>query len=105
MRIALTFNQKRSSSEAEAEFDSLETVNAIARMLASLGHVVTPVEVTRPVENIVGELRRVAPDLVFNMAEGTRGTFREALVPALCEQLGLANTGSSASVLALCMDK
>jgi D-alanine-D-alanine ligase len=105
MRIALTFNLKRSGSEAEAEFDSLETVHAIARMLASLGHVVTPIEVTRPVEEIVGELRRIAPDLVFNMAEGTRGKFREALLPALCEQLGIAHTGSSASVLALCMDK
>jgi D-alanine-D-alanine ligase len=105
MRIGLTFNQKRSAAEAEAEFDTLDTVHAIARTLASLGHVVTPIEVTRPVDEIVDELRRVAPDLVFNMAEGTRGTFREALLPALCEQLGLAHTGSSASVLALCMDK
>jgi len=105
MRIGLTFNHKRSAAEAEAEFDSLDTVHAIARVLASLGHVVTPIEVTRPVDEVVDELRRVAPDLVFNMAEGTRGTFREALLPALCEQLGLMHTGSSASVLALCMDK
>jgi D-alanine-D-alanine ligase len=105
MRIGLTFNQKRSTAEAEAEFDSLETVHAIARMLASLGHVVTPIEVTRPVDEMIDELRRVSPDLVFNLAEGTRGTFREALLPALCEQLGIAHTGSGASVLALCMDK
>ncbi|HUS29958.1 MAG TPA: hypothetical protein VMZ53_15740 [Kofleriaceae bacterium] len=105
MRIGLTFNQKRSGCETQAEFDTLETVHAIARMLASLGHVVTPIEVTRPVDEIVGELRRIAPELVFNMAEGTRGRFREALLPALCEQLGIAHTGSSASVLALCMDK
>jgi D-alanine-D-alanine ligase len=105
MRIGLTFNQKRSGSEAEAEFDTLDTVHAIARMLASFGHIVTPIEVTRPVDEIVDELRRLAPDLVFNMAEGTRGRFREALLPALCEQLGITHTGSSASVLALCMDK
>lgn len=104
MRIGLTFNQKRSAAEAEAEFDSLETVHAIAHLLASLGDVI-PIEVTRPVDEVIGELRRLAPDLVFNLAEGTRGTFREALLPALCEQLGIAHTGSSASVLALCMDK
>lgn len=105
MRIALTYNEKRSASEAEAEFDSPETIHAIARMLASLGHGVTPVEVSRPVEALVAELRRLAPDLVFNMAEGTVGTFREAFYPALFEHLGLPHTGSPASVLALCLDK
>jgi len=105
MRIALTYNEKRSSSEAEAEFDSPETIHAIARMLASLGHVVTPVEVGTPVEALVAQLRRLAPDLVFNMAEGHAGTFREAFYPALFEHLGLPHTGSPASVLALCLDK
>jgi D-alanine-D-alanine ligase len=105
MRIALTYNEKRSPGEEHAEFDSPETIHAIARMLASLGHVVTPVEVSRPVEDLIGELRRLAPELVFNMAEGERGTFREAFYPALFEHLGLAHTGSPASVLALCLDK
>lgn len=105
MRIALTFNEKRTGAEAEAEFDSRETIHAIARILASQGHIVTPVEVSGPVDEVVRELRRICPELVFNLAEGTRGTFREAFYPALFEQLGLACTGSPASVLALCLDK
>jgi D-alanine-D-alanine ligase len=105
MRIALTYNEKRSLCEAEAEFDSPETIHAIARMLASLGHMVTPVEVSGPVEGLITKLRRLAPDLVFNMAEGHAGTFREAFFPALFEHLGLPHTGSPASVLALCLDK
>src|SRR6185503_17551281 len=105
MRIALTYNEKRSASEAEAEFDSPETIHAIARMLASLGHIVTPVEVGKPVEAVVRELRRLKPELVFNLAEGHGGAFREAFYPALFEHLGLVHTGSPASVLALCMDK
>ena len=105
MRIALTYNEKRSASEAEAEFDSPETIHAIARMLASLGHVVTPVEVGKPVERLVAELRRLKPELVFNMAEGQAGTCREAFYPVLFEHLGLRHTGSPASVLALCLDK
>ncbi|HEY5950514.1 MAG TPA: ATP-grasp domain-containing protein [Kofleriaceae bacterium] len=105
MRIALTYNEKRSASEAEAEFDSPETIHAIARMLASLGHTVTPIEVGKPVEALVAELRRMSPDLVFNMAEGQVGTCREAFYPMLFEHLGLRHTGSPPSVLALCLDK
>jgi D-alanine-D-alanine ligase len=105
MRIALTFNEKRSDTEHDAEYDSMETILALARTLASMGHVVTPVEVSGAVDGVIGELRRVAPELVFNLAEGTGGRFREAFYPALLEQLGLPHTGSGASALALSMDK
>src|SRR5258707_1360931 len=73
--------------------------------LASLGHVVTPVDVSCSIEALIRRLRRIAPDLVFNLAEGQRGRFREAFYPALFEQLGLPHTGSHASVLAVCLDK
>jgi len=86
MRIALTFN-------------SLESTNAIARTLASLGHTVTPVDVTRPVDAVIAELSRLAPDLVFNVADST------PLYPALFEHLGIAHTGSDASTIALCKDR
>jgi len=105
MRIALTYNEKRGDGEEEAEFDSLDTIHAIARLLASLGHVVRPVEVSGPVERVVAQLRLIGPELVFNLAEGNRGRFREAFYPALFEHLELPHTGSSASVLALCLDK
>jgi D-alanine-D-alanine ligase len=105
MRIALTFNEKRSDAEHDAEYDTMETILALARTLASMGHVVTPVEVSGAVDGVIGELRRVAPELVFNVAEGTGGRFREAFYPALLEQLGLPHTGSGASALALSMDK
>jgi D-alanine-D-alanine ligase len=105
MRIALTFNEKRSDAEHDAEYDSMETILALARTLASMGHVVTPVEVSGAVDGVIGELRRVAPELVFNLAEGTGGRFREAFYPALLEQLGMPHTGSGASALALSMDK
>ena len=73
MRIALTYNEKRGDGEEEAEFDSLDTIHAIARLLASLGHVVRPVEVSGPVERVVAQLRLIGPELVFNLAEGNRG--------------------------------
>lgn len=104
MNIALTHNLRRHPGD-DAEFDPPETIELLRRTLVELGHAVRPVEVTRPIEAVATELRRLAPELVFNVAEGERGAFREAVVPALCDQLGLAHTGSPASVVALCLDK
>ncbi|MFN0252003.1 MAG: hypothetical protein ACKV2T_34320 [Kofleriaceae bacterium] len=105
MKIAVTYNEKRSAGESDAEFDTREAIAVVARMVASLGHTVVPIDVTGSVARVIAELERVSPDLVFNFAEGERGTFREAFYPALFEQLGLAHTGSSASTLSLCLDK
>ena len=105
MRIALTFNEKRGSGEDQAEFDTPDAIATIARLLAGLGHAVTPLDVTGSVPLLAARLERMAPDLVFNLAEGERGAFREGFYPALFEQLGLTYTGSSASTLALCLDK
>src|SRR6185503_14155983 len=57
------------------------------------------------IPRLVDELARAAPDVVLNFAESERGAFREAFYPALFEQLGLPHTGSSASTLAVCLDK
>lgn len=105
MRIALTYNLRREPGEAHAEFDSRETIAALAMLVESLGHRVTALDVTGSIPRVVAGLRSIRPDLVLNLAEGERGAFREAFYPALFEQLGHAHTGSSASVLALCLDK
>lgn len=105
MRVALTYNLRRRAVEAEAEFDSPATIRALAGWLAELGHDVTPIEVSCALPALVARLRRAAPDVVFNLAEGRRGAFREAFFPALFEHLGLPHTGSSASTLAVCLDK
>lgn len=105
MKIAITYNEKRSADERDAEFDTRDAIATIARMVAGLGHTVVPIDVTGSVTWLLAELERTTPDLVFNFAEGERGAFREAFYPALFEQLGLAHTGSSASTLSLCMDK
>lgn len=105
MRIALTYNEKRTAAEREAEFDTAATIEALVTRLARLGHTVAAVEVSGSIAVLVERLLRIAPDVVFDIAEGERGTFREAFYPALFEQLGLAYTGSSPSTRALCLDK
>ena len=105
MRIAFTHNLQVSGHEHEAEYDTKETVAAITSALVSLGHDVTPIEVSGAVAPIVSKLEALKPDLVLNTAEGTTGRFREAFFPALFERLGLAFTGSDAYTCALTLDK
>lgn len=105
MRIALTHNLQTSDAEDEAEFDRPETIQAISEALVRLGHVVEPVEVSGPASRTVARLEALAPDLIFNTAEGKRGRFREAFYPGLFDQLGFPYTGSDAYVCALTLDK
>jgi D-alanine-D-alanine ligase len=105
MRIALTHNLKLSDSEEEAEFDTEETVNALAAAIERLGHRVEKMEVSGPASRTVARLEAFSPDLIFNSAEGRRGRFREAFFPALFEELGFPYTGSDAYALAVTLDK
>jgi D-alanine-D-alanine ligase len=106
MLIALTHNlQLDSSDEDEAEFDRPETIAFLVDQLRALGHEVEPVEVGGPIEATISRLRSLAPDLVFNTAEGRRGRVREGLWPAIFEELGLAYTGSDAFTCVLTLDK
>jgi D-alanine-D-alanine ligase len=105
MRIAFTHNLRLTDSEEEAEFDSVETVDAIADGLRADGHEVEKVEVTGPASHLAARIESIGPDLIFNTAEGRRGRAREAFYPALFEELGFAYTGSDAYVLTITLDK
>ncbi|MBU6374955.1 MAG: ATP-grasp domain-containing protein [Bdellovibrionales bacterium] len=105
MRIAFTHNLKTSSSEAEAEFDTPETVAAIKKALESLGHEVEAVEVSGPASRTVARLEALSPQMIFNTAEGQRGRFREGFFPGIFEQIGVPFTGSDAYVCTLTLDK
>src|SRR5574342_1274256 len=105
MRIALTHNLRLSDAEEEAEFDTPETVEALAGAIERLGHRVERIEVSGPASRTVARLEAFGPDLVFNTAEGRRGRFREAFYPALFDELGMPYTGSDAYALSLTLDK
>ncbi|HSY24047.1 MAG TPA: ATP-grasp domain-containing protein [Polyangiaceae bacterium] len=105
MRIALTHNLRVTDSEAEAEFDTPETIASLERALARAGHRVEPIDVTGPASLLVTRLEAFAPDIVFNLAEGHRGKTRRAFYPALFEELGMPSTGSDAYTLCVTLDK
>ena len=84
------------------EYDSLETVEAIASALRHLDH--QTVLLGGGVE-FLDRLRFDPPDLVWNIAEGSGGRCREAHVPAVCEFLGIPYTHSDPLTLAATLDK
>lgn len=105
MKIAFTHNLRLTDSEEEAEFDTPETIEAIAAALAKAGHEVLKIEVSGPASHLAARLEAFSPDLIFNIAEGRRGRAREAFYPALFEELGYPYTGSDAYTLTVTLDK
>src|SRR5678815_5262536 len=90
-----------SSSDVYAEWDSAETIAAVATALSAYGEVI-PLEAT---QHFPERLRSERPDIVFNIAEGLHGTNREGHVPAICEFFDVPYSGSDPFTLALCLHK
>lgn len=108
MKVAFTHNLRLTDvreTEKEAEYDSAETVSAIAAAIEAAGHEVEKVEVSGPASNLLERLEAIDPDIIFNTAEGQSGRMREAFYPALFEELGVPYTGSDAYTNALTLDK
>jgi len=108
MKVAFTHNLRLTDvreTEKEAEYDSAETVGAIAAAIEAAGHEVEKVEVSGPASNLLERLEAIDPDIIFNTAEGTTGRMREAFYPAMFEELGIPYTGSDAYTNALTLDK
>ncbi|HEV8214920.1 MAG TPA: hypothetical protein VGP95_03765, partial [Gemmatimonadaceae bacterium] len=90
-----------STADVYAEWDSAETIDAVASALSAFGDVIR-IEAT---ESLPERLRAERPDIVFNIAEGLHGTNREAHVPAICEFFAIPYSGSDPFTLSLCLDK
>jgi D-alanine-D-alanine ligase len=107
MNIVLTCNLKKEDDSKPpdyfSEFDSQETINAITSALRSKGHSVEVIEAGQP--NIVSHFKKSRIDIVFNIAEGKSGKFRESEIPAILDYLGIPYTGSSTFSLALALNK
>ncbi|MFT7624543.1 MAG: D-alanine-D-alanine ligase [Myxococcota bacterium] len=107
-RVGLAYNLKRTvpqlsgDDDQDAEFDSADTVVAIARAIESQGHEVVLLEARR---DFLERVQRERIDVVFNIAEGYAGRSREAQVPAALELLGIPYTGSDPTALSITLDK
>ncbi len=88
-------------ADAYAEWDSTETIDAVAHALSAYGTVIR-LEATA---DFPERLRASGVDIVFNIAEGLHGQNREAHVPAICEFFGVPYSGSDPCTLSLCLHK
>jgi D-alanine-D-alanine ligase len=108
-RVAIVANVKGETSlphdgppDAGAEFDGMETIQAIRSAIEADGHVTSllPADSTLP-----DRLKKFCPDICFNISEGLGGDAREAQVPALLEMLHVPYTASRVLANAIGLDK
>lgn len=109
-RVAVLANIKDESQprppgvppDAFADYDQIETVQAIQAAIESEGHETRFILADR---NLPFALRDYNPDICFNIAEGLGGDAREAQVPALLELMGIPYTASRVLTNAIALDK
>jgi D-alanine--D-alanine ligase len=103
-RIGIIYNLKNSAlqDDSEAEFDKIETIQAIAAALSTLGHHPILMEANH---QLYARLTQENIAIALNIAEGRHGRSREALVPAFLESLEIEFTGSDAVTLGIVHDK
>jgi D-alanine-D-alanine ligase len=89
-------------ADALADFDHIETIQAIQGVIESAGHntIFIPADANLPYA-----LKDTKPDICFNLAEGLGGDGREAQVPGLLEMLRIPYTGSRVVTNAISLDK
>ncbi len=109
MLVGITYDLKSDyltaglESEALAELDSPETIEAIEKALAEEGF--TPRRIGNARALLECLLSGERWDLVFNIAEGLNGVAREAQVPAILDLFHVPYTFSDPMVLALTLHK
>lgn len=109
MRIGMTYDLRDDylaagmSLEETAEFDKIDTIDAIDGALVAAGHQ------TDRIGNVTGLVQRLAKgerwDLVFNIAEGLYGPGREAQVPALLDAYRIPYVFSGPLIQAITLHK
>lgn len=99
--LSLNSNSLKNFNDTYAEWDSLDTINAIKNSL-ELFHDVTMIEAN---ENAFEKFKNTEIDIVFNVAECAYGSSREAQIPAMLDMLQIPYTGSDPLTLTTCLDK
>lgn len=111
MRIALLHNEPLPSSydthgEGVAVRSVMESVAAVAEVLASAGHEVIVRGLRPPLAHAVAQVMELRTELIFNLFEGFEGSPEtESQLVRELELAGIAFTGGSSAVLARCLDK
>ena len=90
-------------ADKHLEWDEPDTIEEIKKALEENCKVVI-IEADKGLWNKLYRYRKEL-DVVFNVAEGLNGAWREAKVPIMLEELGIPYTGSDPATLILCLNK
>jgi D-alanine-D-alanine ligase len=109
MRIGIAYDLRADyramgmSEEETAEFDAIETIDAIDDVLSDMGY-----EVSR-IGNVQALMTKLVAgerwDAVFNFCEGIRGSAREAQVPSILDVYGIPYVFSDPLTMAVTLEK
>src|SRR5574344_1717851 len=103
LKVALACNIKLDhSNDLEAEFDEPETIEALKKAFLSGGYEPYVIQAD---DCFAENVKKIKPDIVFNIAEGRYGRSREGQIPAILEYLNIPFVGSDALALGLGLDK
>jgi len=109
MLVGITYDLKDDylaagfSAEQSAEFDNLQTIDAIDSSLVRLGFQTERIGNVKALVTYLAAGKRC--DLVFNIAEGMYGLCREAQIPALLDAYAIPYVFSDSLVLAVALHK
>jgi len=109
-QVVVVYNRDFEGAEADPENKAREDVQNVADHLVGViergGYAVSALGVDDDVAASLSEIRRRAPDVVFNLCESICGDSRfEPLLPLLMEKDGIAFTGSGSFALSLALHK
>src|SRR5713226_8849127 len=109
LTVALLANLKKNAPhlpgeapDAHDDLDSERTLSALKNSIEAAGHRAVVMEGNL---DIVPKLRKLKPDLAFNICEMHWGDSREAHIPAILEMLRIPYTASGVLTMALTQDK
>ncbi len=108
-RVALLANLKVNAPKFEGmpgdqwdDLDSEKTIHSILEAIRAGGNTC---EFLEGDTSLLDTIRKLKPDICFNICEGHFGDAREAQVPAILEMLQIPYTGSKVLTLSLALDK
>ncbi|MBN1391165.1 MAG: ATP-grasp domain-containing protein, partial [Candidatus Thermoplasmatota archaeon] len=105
--IGIAYNLKKTPTKGErfdryAEYDDLDTIDAIRRSFENNGYEVKLLEAD---VDFFEKLKGSDADFVFNIAEGIQGESRESHIPSVLEMLNIPYSGSGVLTQAITLNK
>jgi len=106
MRVVILYDRIAETGAHLDQSDVLEQAKAVDRALEELGYESTRLALSMDMNALIRDLKRLKPDLVFNLVESVEGHGRLIhLAPTVLEIMGIRYTGSYADTLYMTSNK